>query len=99
MPLALSRTFNQHRKLIIYLVGLYIVGALFFMYTNPAELPLLVLIVPFIYIFGVLCLTILLICRILRVKSALFVSLVVSVFGVLLFILGSLHQLTLRDVI
>lgn len=90
---------KKHRKQAIILLAFYLVGALFFMNTNPADLPLLLLIIPFVYIFGVTYLTVVLICRLLGVKSATFVSLVVSVFGVLLFVLGSLHQLTIRDIV
>jgi hypothetical protein len=90
---------GNHRKSALTLLLLYIGGLLFFMNTNPERLPLLLLIVPFIYIFAVLYLTILFVCRLLAVKSAAFVSLVISIFGVLLFVLGSLHQLTLRDLI
>lgn len=69
------------------------------MFTNPENLPLLLLVLPFLYLFATAYLTVLLVCRVLGVKSAVFVSLVVAIFGVLLFVLGSLHQLTLRDVI
>jgi len=90
---------RKHRGQIIILALLYLFGIIFFMNTNPEELPLLALVVPFIYIFTVMYLTILLLCRLLAVKSAVFVSMVVSVFGVLLLVLGSLHQLTVRDVV
>jgi len=90
---------GNHRKHLIILLGLYLVGFVFFMNTDPQELPLLLLILPFLYLFAVFYLTILYVCRLLRVKSAVFVSLVISVFGVLLMVLGSLHQLTPRDVI
>ena len=99
MPLSVPAIIKKHRKQAIILGTLYAVGVIFFMYTNPAELPLLLLIVPFVYIFVVLYLSILFLCRVLQVKSAVFVSIVVSVFGVLLFVLGSLHQLTVRDLI
>lgn len=90
---------KQHRKQAVTLVLLYLFGLVFFMNTNPEELPLLLLIIPFAYIFAVLYLTILFICRLMRVKSEVFVALLVSIFGVLLFVLGSLHQLTVRDVL
>lgn len=99
MPLSVPGVIKKHRKQAIILALLYLFGFIFFMNTNPEELPLLLLVVPFVYIFLVLYLTILFICRILQVKSAIFVSLVVSVFGVLLFVLGSLHQLTIRDLV
>lgn len=99
MPLSVPVVIKKHRKQAIILALLYLFGVVFFMNTNPEELPLLLLIFPFAYIFGVLYLTILFLCRVLQVKSAVFVSLVVSVFGVLLFVLGSLHQLTVRDLV
>jgi hypothetical protein len=90
---------KQYRKQAIILAALYAAGAIFFFNTSPDKLPLLLLILPFLYIFLVLYLTVLLACRLLQVKNTVFVALVISVFGVLLFVLGSLHQLTLRDVI
>ncbi len=99
MPQAFSGRIQGHRKQLVILLLLYIGGLIFFMNTNPQELPLLLLVLPFLYLFVVFYLSILFVCRLLRVKSAVFVSLVIAVFGVLLLVLGSLHQLTLRDVI
>jgi len=99
MPISIPPVPKKYHKQIVTLLALYGVGIVFFINTNPEELPLLVLIVPFIYIFTVLYLTVLLLCRIIRLRSAVFVSLVISVFGVLLFVLGSLHQLTVRDTV
>lgn len=90
---------TKQRKQALLLVGLYLIGLLFFMNTNPSDLPLLLLILPFGYIFAVLYLTILFVCRVLRVRSAVLVALIISIFGVLLFVLGSLHQLTVRDLL
>ena len=90
---------TNNRKQLIVLALLYLGGIVFFMNTNPQELPLLMLILPFAYLFITFYLTILFVCRLFRVKSAVFVSLVIAVFGVLLLVLGSLHQLTIRDVI
>ncbi len=87
------------RKQILGLMILYVAGIAFFSLTNPDELPLFVLIIPFLYIFGVLYLTILFVCRFMSLRSSGLVSLIISIFGVLLFVLGSLHQLTVRDVI
>lgn len=85
------------RKQLIILTLLYGVGVIFFMTTNPSQLPLLLLIIPFAYIFVVLYLTILFIARLLGVRRALPVAFIISIFGVLLLVLGSLHQLTMRD--
>lgn len=86
-----------HRKQLIALVALLGVGIVFFTTTSPDQLPLLLLVLPFLYIFAVFYLLILLACRLIGVKQARLVALIVAVFGVLLFVLGSLHQLTLRD--
>lgn len=94
-----SRVIRKHRKQVIILGILYVLGLVFFMNTSPDELPLLLLVLPFIYIFLVLYLSISLVCQMLAVKSAFLISLVIAVFGVLLFVLGSLHQLTVRDMI
>lgn len=88
---------HKRRKQIIVLAALYVLGMVFFMTTSPADLPLLLLVAPFIYIFVVLYLTVLFLCQILKVRQAKVIAMIISVFGVLLFLLGSLHQLTLRD--
>jgi len=98
MPTAIPKKMKRYRTQAVVLGVLYLLGFIFFLNTNPAELPLLLLVIPFMYIFAVVYMTVLLVCGLLRVKSAVFVSLVMSIFGVLLFVLGSLHQLTLRDV-
>ena len=99
MSQATGEKVKKYRRQLIGLIALYAVGLLFFMNTNPESLPLILLIIPFLYLFGVVYLTVLFVCRLLQVRSAVFVALVVAIFGVLLFVLGSLHQLTLRDVI
>ena len=90
---------NKPDQRLIVLVLTYVVGLLFFALTNPSKLPLVVLIVPFVYIFITLYATIHYMGRRLVLKRTRLIALILSTLGVLLFILGSLHQLTLRDVI
>jgi hypothetical protein len=90
---------KRYRAQISMLGCLYLAGIIFFMVTNPAELPLLLLVIPFAYIFITLYLSVVLIARLIGVKRALAIAFIISVFGVLILVLGSLHQLTIRDTI
>ena len=99
MANTVGRGVKKHRKQVLILGLLYLFGLIFFMNTSPDELPLLLLVLPFLYIFLVLYLSISLVCQLIGVRSSFFVSLVIAVFGVLLFVLGSLHQLTVRDMV
>lgn len=93
------RKLKQQKKHVIGLLVAYVSGILFFATTNPNELPLIMLVVPFLYLFAVFYMTILLFCRLLAIKSAVLISVVISIFAVLLLVLGSLHQLTIRDMV
>ena len=86
-------------KQLVVITLVYVSGLCFFALTNPNKLPLVALIVPFVYMFLVFNLTIRYLGHRLGITRANFIALLLSTLGVLLFILGSLHQLTLSDAI
>jgi len=91
----------QHKwKQIVGLVALYAVGVLFLILTNPGKLPILFLLFPFVYFFGLLYLTARLIMgvRYQGMANRVIVVLVAAV-PVLLLTLASIHQLTIKDVL
>lgn len=83
----------------VFLVILYLIGALFLAYTDPQKLPLPILILPFAYAFITVFLTLKLILTRLtnsrRLSNS--VGATVSIFVVLLLVLASIRQLTIRD--
>lgn len=92
---------KSFRKQLITLVALYMIGTLFLIFTNPQDLPLPLLILPFVYAFIVLFLTI-------RTGVSFFsgnkslgtsISLVVTIFVVMSLILASIRQLSARDLL
>ncbi len=92
---------KSNRKQLITLLALYIIGAVFLVLTNPQKLPLPLLILPFLYAFIVLFLTI-------RTGINFFsgnknlgtsVSLVITIFIVVSLILASIRQLSARDLL
>lgn len=90
---------------IVILTVLLMVGAVFFMFTNPRSVPSVVLIVGFAMIFAVLYVGLRLIIRLLglrdRMSAAQYKVLTLGGAGlpVLLLALQSIGQLTLRDVV
>lgn len=82
---------------------LYMSGPLFLMFTDPKELPLPLLIVPFIWLFTVLFFTTLWLLEgrseKLPRKRAVIIASVVSTLPVLLLIFQSIHQLSIKDVL
>jgi len=88
------------RNRIILISVLLLCGAAFFTATSPQRVPVVLLVVPFAYIFAVSYLLCALVLNI--VFSFLNEKLVASIMALLitlLFILGSLHQLGTRDII
>lgn len=79
---------------------LYLSLPLFIILTNPRELPLLMLWVPFLLLFAILFVTTRkLMSRRLAGKKLITVSVTVAIIPVLLVILASIGQLTARDIL
>ncbi len=82
-------------------IGLYLFGPVFFSLTDPNALPLPLLILPFIWLFAALFVTVILLLKYKtnasgkqsRIIASLFASLIV-----LLCVFQSIHQLSVRDV-
>lgn len=89
---------KKHKKQIITLVALYLVGVLFLAFTNPNDLPVPLLILPFIYSFSVLYVTLVYLGKALRLRRQKLIALTISILVTLLLLLGSLHQLGPRDI-
>jgi len=79
----------------------YIILALLLLTTNPEKMPLPVIIIPFVVILICLFLTINIIIRYvisdLKPKSRFRISLALSAFPVLIIVLQSVNQLTIKD--
>lgn len=89
------------KKQLVVLFGLYVVAILFLMLTNPQNLPLPLLIVPFIYAFVTLFITVKVIVGLFSDNKSLgnSVGLTVTIFIVLCLILASIRQLSSRDLL
>ena len=81
---------------------LYVSGPVFFALVNPNDLPLVLLVLPFAWLFSVLFLSIWLITgqyeRLGR-RKRLLLALVMSIIPVVLFVFQSVSQLSPRDVV
>jgi hypothetical protein len=84
---------------LILLVILLVFGVFFFLGTNPSEVPIYVLIVPFIYFFTLFYLLTSQIQDLLNNNMGPSIPLIVSSLILLMIILGSLHQLSAKDII
>ena len=95
----------MHKKKIIRLIGVagfVILGPLMLVVFSPAELPIYLLVVPFVWVFGVLFLAIkgILVHRTeLGGRQVLLISLLVSSLPTLLIVLQSIQQLSVRDIV
>lgn len=90
------------QKKMIMLVLLCISIALFFMFSDPEQLPLVATLVPFILIFTALFVTIDISLEVffaLEKTKKRIISLVLSIMPVVLLLIQSITQLTIRDVI
>lgn len=84
------------------LIVLYLSGPLFFMATNPESLPLVMLVIPFVWLFVCLFVTTQLVLRNRKQankRQTVMVSGVVASIPVLLALFQSIHQLSIRDVL
>ena len=90
------------RPQFISVVLSYVLLAILLMTTNPESMPLPVIIIPFIVIFICLFLTIDLVAghllKNINTKSRVRISIILAIFPVLIMVLQSINQLTLRDV-
>lgn len=84
----------------IGLALLYVLGFVLLLFTSPQRLPIIVLIVPFLYVFGTVFLTVVYIGSLLgRKRGVRLLATVISIFVVLIFVLGSMHQLDSKDIL
>lgn len=92
---------RTYTKRLVLLACLYIGGIVALLFTNPQNLPLPLLISPFIYIFITLYLTVKLVVTILFSSKSLgtSVGVTVSIFVVLSLVLASIRQLSARDLL
>jgi hypothetical protein len=90
------------KKPIVRLASLYLLVGLFFVFFNPNNLPLILFIVPFILVFILIYQTAKLVVKTffsLKPQQERIVLLVVSVMPVIMLVIQSITQLTVRDVI
>ncbi len=84
---------------VIALAILLIVGGILFTSTNPSTVSVGFIVIPFLYFFSVTYLVVSLAYDLFKIRSRPVIPFVVSLLVLLILILGSLHQLSLRDVI
>lgn len=82
-------------------LALYLSGPAFILLTKPQDLPLPILVFPFIWLFVVLFVSVWLLFRTRQLprKQIVLVSGIVATTLVLLAVFQSIHQLTIRDVL
>jgi hypothetical protein len=93
---------NQTKKRLLTLLGIYLAVILFFVTVNPEKLPLVLLLLPFLLIFITSYLTLMLVLDTffkIKTQPKRLIAFSVSVMPVLLLIIQSITQLTLRDVL
>lgn len=92
----------QKARLVIVLGSVVLFGPIFFAVTDPERLPIALLIIPFIWLFGVLFW---IIRAVLSTKTAAnkrqsgYIASLVASLPVLLLLFQSIHQLAFRDVV
>lgn len=92
---------KKYKKQLITIAGLYIIGVLFLVFTNPQNLPLPLLILPFVYAFVTLFLSIRLIVQVFTDSKSLgnSVGMTITIFVILTLVLASIRQLSARDLL
>ena len=93
---------SKTKKRLIILLGIYLVVLVFFISVNPEKLPLILLLLPFLLIFLVMYLSLIFVLdTFFKIKSQpkRLIAFSVSIMPVLLLIIQSITQLTLRDVL
>lgn len=95
-------TLSRRTSKIVLLAALYSFGPLFMMMTSPTTLPLMFLVVPFLWMFASLFATVWIICGFWQAaqvkRRRLLLSATSAALPVLLAVFQSIHQLTIRDV-
>lgn len=97
-----TKIIKHSLKRYITIAGLYFVGPLFFITTNPESLPLPLLVLPFLWIFAVLFITSWLVLsrrQGIHKKQVVMISGCIASIPVLLAVFQSIHQLSVRDVL
>lgn len=92
----------QKLRRLALIVTLYLSGPLFIVLTDPRHLPLPLLVVPFLWLFGSLFLTTWLILKdhkSVSRRQVVMIAGVVASIPVLLMVFQSIHQLSLKDVL
>lgn len=72
---------------------------LFFSFVSPESLPVAALTVPFLLVFITVYLIGMTLARLTHINAAQLIATITAVFVTLMLVLGSLHQLTIRDVL
>ncbi len=91
---------TKYVRILIYAAALYLPGLIFFASTSPQELPVGLYVLPFIYIFLCVYLTTRFV-LIRLTKQQMYAKLlpnVIATLVTLLLLLGSLQQLSVRDI-
>lgn len=92
------KTSDSIKKLTPFL-ALTAVTVCFFLFFSPTELPLLGLVVPYILVFLLVYSGVRLITRVVHIRRlGNLTALVAAAFSVMILLLGSLHQLSFRDI-
>lgn len=92
----------KDKKRITVLAALYILGIILLMFTKPDGLPLIGLLLPFVYLFVVVYLTVELFARRgfrINPRFSKTIAIISSIFVSLLLVMRSITQLTLRDIL
>ena len=96
----LSTTYKMH---VTGLLLLYAAGILFFILTNPSHLPLVLLVLPFMWLFTVIFWSVWLLAGLSKtlnpVRRRILVAGATAMLPSLLLVFQSIHQLTGRDVL
>lgn len=98
----MDKKINKRVYMAVSLGALYLFGPVFFVATDPSKLPLPLLIIPFLWLFTCIFVTMWLLLRQKRnvaPRQAVIVAGVVATFPVLLAVFQSIHQLSIRDVL
>ena len=93
---------NLYKKSIIKLLGFYLLVGLFFLVFNPNNLPLIMYVVPFVLVFILIYQTTNLLLDVFfsfKPKQKRIIQLVISIMPVVMLVIQSITQLTLRDVV
>lgn len=88
-----------NKQKLFLLVLLIVIGSIFFSYTSPTEVPIYVLVLPFMYLFMLFYLLISVLLDLFTKNMGASIPMIVSGLILLMIILGSLHQLGVKDIV